>query len=106
MPIVGWVDSVQLAAEWFDAPEEPELGRLLTAAYEVCLSYAPDPVPVPLPGTYALAQTMQVKHLFARSKAGNQDSIGPDGYTVSTFPLVLEARNLIRPRRNPFAGLG
>ncbi len=106
MAVVGWVDPVALAAKWFDAPEEPELTALLGAAYTVCLAYAPDPVPEIPPNTYALAQEMQVKHLYARSKAGNGDSMGPEGYTVSTFPLVLEARNLLRPRRSPFAGLG
>jgi hypothetical protein len=103
--LVGWVDPVQLKAEWWDAPEEPELSNLLGVAYEVCLAYAPQPVPATIPASWAMAQKLQAKHLYARDKAGNAASIGPDGYQVSTFPLVLEARTLLRPRRSPFAGL-
>lgn len=105
MAVVGWVDAAALAATWFDAPEEPELSALLTAAHEVCAAYAPAPAPDPLPESWRLAQVLQTKHLYARSKAGNADGIGPDGYQISTFPLVLEARNLLRPRRNPLLGL-
>lgn len=104
MPLVGWVDPAVLAARWFDAPEEPELTELLTAAYNVCLAYAPVP-PETIPPEWALAQTLQAKHIYARGKSGNGDTMGPDGYAVSTFPLVLEARNLLRPRRNPLLGL-
>lgn len=105
MALVGWVDPDALDAAWFDAPSEPTLSKLLRVAHEVCLAYAPDPLPEPVPESYALAQELQVRHLFARSKAGNGDSMGPDGYAISTFPLVLEARNLIRPKRNPFLGV-
>lgn len=104
MAVVGWVDTVKLQAQWFDAPDDPELTDLLTAAYNVCLTYAPTP-PATIPPEWAIAQTLQAKHMYARSKAGNGDSIGPDGYAVSTFPLVLEARNLLRPKRNPFLGV-
>lgn len=105
MALVGWVDPVALKAEWWDAPEEPEFTALLTAAYEVCLAYAPTPVPATIPESWKLAQKLQAKHLFARDKSGNAGTMGPDGYQVSTFPLVLEARNLLRPKRGPFEGL-
>jgi hypothetical protein len=106
MAVVGWVDAEALASTWFDAPEEPELSNLLEAAFTVCLAYAPElDAGAVVPATWPLAQVMQTKHLYARSKAGNGDGIGPDGYQISTFPLVLEARNLLRPRRNPFLGV-
>lgn len=105
MALVGWVDPVRVAADWFDAPDEPELSELLGVAWEVCAAYAPTPEPVPVPKAYGMAQVLQAKHLFARGKSGNRDTVGPDGYTVSTFPLVLEARTLLRPRRSPFEGL-
>jgi hypothetical protein len=102
--LVGWVDPAVLRTKWFDAPDDPELSDLLTAAYNVCLAYAPVP-PATIPKEWAIAQELQAKHMYARSKSGNGDTIGPDGYAVSTFPLVLEARNLLRPRRNPFLGV-
>lgn len=106
MAIVGWVDSVALKTEWWDAPDQAELDDLLAAAHEVCLAYAPALAEgAPVPKSWAMAQKLQAKHLYARDKSGNRDSVGPDGYTVSTFPLVLEARNLIRPKRSPFEGL-
>lgn len=104
MPLVGWVDPVVLEARWFDAPAEPELTELLTAAYNICVAYAPVP-PATIPPEWSLAQVLQAKHMYARGKSGNGDTMGPDGYAVSTFPLVLEARNLLRPRRNPLLGL-
>ena len=106
MALVGWVDPATLPDEWMDAPDEPELSNLLKAAFEVCSAYAPSLAEgETVPDSYVLAQKLQTKHLYARSKAGNQDSIGPDGYAISTFPLVLEARNLLRPKRSPLAGL-
>ena len=111
--LVGWTDPVQVAAEWFDAPADAdELGRLLEAAHEALEPYAPaiplntDGTPGPIPARYAQAQVLMAKHIFARGKAGNADTIGPDGYQVSTYPLVLEARSLLRPKRgNPFGGV-
>jgi hypothetical protein len=106
MAIVGWVDSDALKAEWWDAPDQAELDALLGVAFEVCLAYAPPlAAGAVVPESWAMAQKLQAKHLFARDKSGNRESVGPDGYTVSTFPLVLEARNLLRPKRSPFEGL-
>jgi hypothetical protein len=97
MPTVGWVDTEDVVERWLDAPEEPELSELLEIAHDVCSAYAPAKVPSPIPLRYGRAQLLQAQHIHARSKAGNQDSIGPDGYTISTYALVLEARNLLRP---------
>ena len=108
MPKVGWVDTEQLAAdgelEWLDAPEEPELSKLLHVAFEVCSAYAPA-VEGPVPVSWAEAQMLQAKHVYARSRSGNGDSMGAEGFSISTFPLVLEARSLLRPKRSPLAGL-
>lgn len=104
MATVGWVDSTALAAEWWDAPQEPELSALLQTSYDVCLAYAPALAEgAPVPSAWKLAQKLQAKHLYARDKSGNKESIGPDGYAVSTFPLVLEARQLLRPRVSPWS---
>lgn len=97
MPTVGWVDTEDVIERWLDAPEEPELSELLEIAHDVCSAYAPANVPSPVPLRYGKAQLLQAQHIYARSKSGNGDSIGPDGYAVSTYSLVLEARNLLRP---------
>lgn len=104
--VVGWVDLEALKESWWDSPELADLQELLEVAYEVCLAYAPAlAAGAPVPKSWKKAQVLHAKHLFARDKAGNRDAVGPDGYTVSTFPLVLESRSLLRPRRSPFEGL-
>lgn len=106
MAVVGWVDSVALKEDWWDAPEIADLEDLLAVAHEVCLAYAPALAEgAPVPKSWVKAQVLQAKHLFARDKGGNRDAVGPDGYTISTFPLVLESRSLLRPRGNPLLGL-
>lgn len=107
MATVGWVDSVALGAEWWDAPDQAQLIKLLGVAHENCLAYAPALAEgAPVPKSWEQAQVLWTKHLYARDKAGNGATVGPDGFAVSTFPLVLEARSLLRPKTSPYAGLG
>jgi hypothetical protein len=84
VPRVGWLDTEEITDRWPDAPEDPELSSLLTVAHEVCAAYAP-------------AQLLQAQHIYARSRSGNGESIGAEGYGIGTYALVLEARNLLRP---------
>jgi hypothetical protein len=97
VPRVGWLDTEEITDRWPDAPEDPELSSLLTVAHEVCAAYAPATQPTPLPERYALAQLLQAQHIYARSRSGNGESIGAEGYGIGTYALVLEARNLLRP---------
>ena len=97
MPTVGWVDTEDVAEEWLDAPEGDELTDLLETAFEVCAAYAPRRIPAPLPKRYKKAQLLQAQHIYARGRAGNNDTSGPEGYGTSTYLLVMEARNLLRP---------
>ena len=116
MVAIGWVDTDALDALWPASTqlELEDLTMLLQASYAACAAYAP---PMPLapddtgalvptvPASWELAQVMHAKHLFARFRSGNADTIGPDGYTISTYPMVLEARSLLRPKRPAFKGL-
>lgn len=111
MAVIGWVDTTNLDEYWPDAPAEGAvLTTLLTASYEACAGYAPpmpldaDGVPTP-PASWALAQIMHAKHLRTRAAAGDGASIGPDGYMIQTYPLVMEARSLLRPKTHPVRGL-
>lgn len=110
--VVGWVTPQQTDGLWADAAdmETATLRSILTAAHEVCVDYLRDAEgdytePETIPEGWRLAQVMQARHIWARMRTGNRDEVGPDGYTVSTYPLVLEARTLLRPKRTPFAGL-
>jgi hypothetical protein len=106
MPTVGWVQTEDITDRWLDAPEDPELSELLEIAHDTCTAYAPAlPAGTEVPAGWGKAQLLQAQHIYARAKSGNGDSMGPDGFQISTYPLVLEARSLLRPKRSPFAGL-
>lgn len=119
MVAIGWVDTDALDTLWPQSTqlEAEDLALFLGAAHGACAPWAPalplvpselDPavlVPAPVPDSWKLAQVMHAKHLNSRFRTGNQDSLGPDGYTISTYPLVLEARSLLRPKRPAYKGL-
>jgi hypothetical protein len=106
MPTVGWLETEDVVDEWLDAPDEPELSRLLDIAYEAAAAYAPElPAGAKVPAGWGKAQLLHAQHVHARGKSGNGDSMGPDGFQISTYPLVLEARSLLRPKRSPLKGL-
>lgn len=107
MGAVGWLDPAMILDTWADAPDDPELTAILTAAHEQCAAYFPgDPDTAPVTESMRLAQLLQAQHLWARKQSGNRDTLGPDGYMVQTWPLVMESRQLLRPKHgNPFRGL-
>lgn len=108
MALIGWVDPDQVDTLWPESTqlEESDLVTFLTAAHDACLAYAPAlAAGAPVPAGWVLAQVMHAKHLYARFRTGNRDTFGPDGYTISTYPLVMEARSLLRPRRPAWRGL-
>lgn len=106
MAAVGWADTAQVAEDWPDAPAEAQLTTLLAVAHELLVEYiGKDRVLDPPPERYTLAQVLLTQHLWARKRGGDGDSFGPEGFTFSTYPLVMEARGLVRPKASPLAGL-
>lgn len=108
MPVIGWVDTDSILELWSDAPDYEAgglLADLLDSAYDICAGYAPKPLLEPAPARYKLAQVYLTKHLWARKNTGDSSTMGPDGFAMSTYPLVLEARSLLRPKTSPFAGM-
>jgi hypothetical protein len=106
--LIGWVETDSILDYWADAPDyEPGgvLVTLLSVAHEVLEAYAPQPVLDPPPARYMLAQVLLTQHLWARKQAGDGGGFGAGEFQMSTYPLVLEARSLMRPRTSPFAGL-
>ena len=102
---IGWLTVQEAIDLWPDAPGEEadgyaELASLLGTAWEVL---APKGRPVAdgeaVPERYRQAQLLYTRHLWARSKAGDGSTIGPDGYQISTYPLVMEAYTLMRVGR-------
>ena len=103
MVAIGWVETEALDTLWPQSAQldEDDIELFLQSAYEACQPWAPA-VTGAVPHSFKLAQVMHAKHLSARFRTGNKDTIGPDGYTISTYPLVLESRQLLRPKRPAF----
>lgn len=108
--IIGWL-SVQEAIElWPDAPGEPEdgyaeLANLMATAHEFLEGKGPKLDPPP--ERFKTAQVYYMQHLYARKRtaAGGGDSVGADGYQVSTYPMVMDAIGLMRLGQKRIRGL-
>lgn len=106
MALIGWLDdTTDLGSVWFDtlwpdAPEDEEtLVRLLTSSYETCSAFAPvlaDGAPVP--ERYKEAQVLQARAQARNAAAGPGDQVGPDGYTVTVYPMDRTIKAKLRPR--------
>lgn len=108
---IGFVDVERDLGEWVDGPADSHtLHMLVATAAAKAQAWAPKPLPAgtdedPIPYNYTFAQIMLTKHLWARKQAGDGEGFGADGYMIQTYPLVREAYDAIRPRRNVLAGL-
>lgn len=110
--LAGWVTTAYAEALWADAEliEDSAVRSVLAAAHEQAVDYLTDTTgkyvePDVVPEPWKVAQVMLARHLWARMRTGNSDQVGIDGLAVSTYPLVLEARNLLRPKTSPFKGM-
>lgn len=96
-----WADLPDARAVWPDAAalEDAVLVRLLTAAHEQVLAYAPalaDPEVVP--SRYVEAEVLQARELWAASKRDG-DVLGFESFAVRVRPLSGTVRSLLRPPR-------
>ena len=106
--VIGWVSIQEAIDLWPDAPGEEAdgyagLASLLGAAHEVLAPLGPELDPAP--EKYKQAQLLYTQHLWTRRQSGNGDGYGPDSMNVSTFPMVQEARDLMRSGRPRIRGL-
>lgn len=102
-PYDGWASLEDARAQWNDADEmeDDELLPWLQSAYEQCVAFAPalaDDV-VDIPARYVKAQIMQAQALWRSLSSGDDDSVGPDGLTVTVFPMDWTVKALLRPKR-------
>lgn len=110
---VGWVSLKEVLDLWADAPGEPDedyapLPMLLDVAHGELARYAPASrkfVEGQEPAGAKLAQVLLTQHLWARKRSGDGDGFGPDGFQLSTYPLVMEAKDKMKPYRGQFRGL-
>jgi len=112
--VVGWVDAdalVETSPTWVETTDTDDLLEALEAAHEQCLDFLNGRVPWRIPpdedaGTpgvaparLVLAQKLQARALLRSTYTGSRDEIGPDGMTVTVFPMDWTVKNLLRPRR-------
>jgi hypothetical protein len=116
--IVGWINLETDFSDWADAPEPADLELYAEVAHEKLVEWAPKPLPTgtlladdgltildPVPARYKYAQKLLTQHLYARKRAGDGEGFGADGFMISTYPLVREAYEAVRPKRSPLFGL-
>lgn len=91
---------------WPDAPDGATLTAVLDSAQEQCAAFAPAPVldagglPI-IPNRWKIALIMQARAIWRGLLAGSNDQIGPDGITVTVYPMDRTVKALLRPRRIP-----
>lgn len=97
-----WADAIQMGedtlAELLEVGQVQLLAWLDGTGIEV-----PDPVPV----AWKIAEILYAMDEWASLRGGQAQQIGPDGYpvTVSTWQLVLKARDLVNPPSHPLTRL-
>ena len=97
-----WADSIQMSEDTLADLLEVGQGQLL-AWLDGTGILVPDPVPV----AWKIAEILYAMDEWAALRGGQAQQIGPDGYpvTVSTWQLVLKARDLVNPPSHPLTRL-
>lgn len=95
-----------ITSVWADAADiEPvALATVLESANALCRDYAPALAEgAPVPAAYRLAELFQARHIWSSFQGSNRQEFGADGMEISTstWSLVLQARDLLRPRTSP-----
>jgi hypothetical protein len=102
-PYDGWASLDDAREQWADAVdmEDDELTQYLASAYEQCVEFAPALAEgqTTIPQRYVQAQIMQARAIWRSITAGDDDGIGPEGFTVTVYPMDWTVKNLLRPKR-------
>ena len=104
---MSWNTLLQARALWADAGSmaDDTLQLLLDSANEDCFAFL-DPIDGINPTGEAITSSMRLAEIYqARARynavksAGDGNNVGPDGMTVTVFPLDWQVQQLLRPRR-------
>lgn len=102
-PYDGWVSLEDAREQWADSDrmDDDELTGYLQAAYEQCVAYAPELADgqTAIPARLAKAQLMQARAIWRSITSGDDNALGPDGMTVTVFPMDWTVKALLRPKR-------
>lgn len=103
---LSWNTLAQARALWADAAgmADDTLQLLLDSAHIDCFAYL-DPLDGIDPAGEAITASMRLAEVYqARARynavraAGDGNQIGPDGMTVTVFPLDWQVQQLLRPK--------
>ena len=96
-------DSSKVFDIWPEAADLPPAAyqTIMQSANALCAAYAPPVDPWLAPDNYKLAEILQARHIWSQNGRGNSDNFGPDGLQISTYSLVMTARDLLRPKSSP-----
>ncbi len=97
----GWLSLEDARQDWADAPtSDATTYRILESAKVSCINYAPKSKLIDgVPGHFVQAQLMQARAVWQATKTGDEDQLGADGLTVRVYPLDLNVKAQLRPKR-------
>lgn len=89
-----WPEAMDFSATVYD--------RLFETANALCAAYAPAlPEGDPIPESWKTAEVLQARHIWSQNGRGTSEAFGPDGLPVSSYSLVMTARDILRPKSSP-----
>lgn len=101
-----WYTVEEAQDDWADWPRQDDDGTdllesYLAAAKEAVLAYAPvvETPLVDIPDGYRIAQLLQARNIWNSGKATPTGDFDGGQYSLTTFPLDWQVRQLIRPKR-------
>lgn len=107
-----WNDDLSIVWQiWPDAEDlytdNPlAFNAIFSTANAICAAYAPTlPAGTPVPDSWKYAEILQARHIWSQTGRGNSDNFGPDGLPISTYSLVMTARDILRPKTSPLGRL-
>lgn len=112
--MASWHTLESARDQWVDAPlDDATLSELLEVARDAVLAYAPTlddsllvdedgyvtpVVPDEVPTSYRHAQLMQARNVWNASYASPTGDLDGGSYSLTTFPLDWQVKQLLRPR--------
>jgi len=69
------------------------------AGHSACLAFLNDAEPAEVLDRHKLAQVLQARALARSFTVGDGGMVGPDGETVTVYPMDWTVKRLLRPHR-------
>jgi len=106
MTVYAWHTESTARQLWRDAPSSAEVQEQLDASQEQCLEFATSQPaedyivpPEGIPARWRIAHLIQARALWTAKQANPQDQLGVDGIGVRVYPMDMQVKALLRPKR-------